>query len=267
MHEAEPYGHLKLNDRDIELKTLARMVGCPLGETRRFLTELAEAGVFSRSETGTIFSRRMVRDEVLRQKRAEGGHLSMNHPDVPRKKEGGKDTIKDTFFPSIMASIGGSPSSSFSSSSTSSENKREIADATLSTPASRPGVKRKVRLSDNEFMDKLRQNSAYKHLDIDYELGKMDAWLITPKGENKRKTRRFVVSWLNKAADEQRPLAQSASARTSQVCKERVNNGRHYKPCGEPIALVQPTPILPYCPEHLPGRQRVISHLSNGHIS
>jgi hypothetical protein len=53
-----------------------------------------------------------------------------------------------------------------------------------------------ARLSDEEFVKKLKNNSAYAGIDIDRELGKMDAWLATRPG--RQKTRQFVVNWLNK---------------------------------------------------------------------
>ena len=123
MHEAEPYGHLRLNSRDIPLESLARMTGVPLKEFRPYLNELEATGVFSRTETGTIFSRRMVRDEELRIKRGTFGHLSLQNHAVPQRKDRAKDTIKDTLPPSIGQSIGGSPSSS---SSSSDSEKKEI---------------------------------------------------------------------------------------------------------------------------------------------
>jgi hypothetical protein len=123
MHEAEPYGHLRLNRKDIEPAVLARMVGSALKETEQLLHELEDAGVFSRTEDGTIFSRRMVRDQELRERRAQYGPLSATNPAVPRKKDTEKDTIKDTFTPSLPPSLGGSPSSSSSSSSSSSWEK------------------------------------------------------------------------------------------------------------------------------------------------
>lgn len=84
MHEAEPYGHLRLNGKDIGAVGLARMVGSALKATESLLRELEEAGVFSRTQEGTIFSRRMVRDQELREKRGQYGHLSQTHPMVPR---------------------------------------------------------------------------------------------------------------------------------------------------------------------------------------
>ncbi len=126
MHEAEPYGHLRINGQDLGPAALARMVGSHKRDVHRLLAELEQAGVFSRTEQGTIFSRRMVRDQELHQMRARYGHLSANHPDVPRKKDRVKDTMKDTLSPSIGVSLWGSPSSSSSSSSSSSKKKKDL---------------------------------------------------------------------------------------------------------------------------------------------
>ena len=53
-------------------------------------------------------------------------------------------------------------------------------------------------MPDEEFLQVLKENPAYKGVDIDKELGKMDAWLLTPKGMGRKKTRKFIVNWLNK---------------------------------------------------------------------
>lgn len=49
-----------------------------------------------------------------------------------------------------------------------------------------------------DFIQTLKENPAYKAIDVDRELSKMDAWLLTPKGKHKRKTKAFVVNWLNR---------------------------------------------------------------------
>lgn len=54
------------------------------------------------------------------------------------------------------------------------------------------------KLTDEEFINSLKENPAYKQIDIPIELAKMDAWLLTPKGRRRQKTRGFVVNWLNK---------------------------------------------------------------------
>jgi len=50
--------------------------------------------------------------------------------------------------------------------------------------------------TDSVFLDILKTNPAYKMIDIDIELKKMDAWLLARPG--RKKTRRFIVNWLNK---------------------------------------------------------------------
>lgn len=52
------------------------------------------------------------------------------------------------------------------------------------------------RLTDDEFLLSLKMNPAYSHVDFAKESGKMDAWLLLHPG--RQKTRKFIVSWLNK---------------------------------------------------------------------
>ena len=73
MHEGSPYGHLKVNSKVILSTHLAGMVGITNERVNILLNELEEAGVFSRDNTGCIFSRRMVQDEGIRQQRSAGG--------------------------------------------------------------------------------------------------------------------------------------------------------------------------------------------------
>lgn len=73
MHECEPYGHLTLNGAAMPDEKAARLVGVELRDYRALLRELEAAGVSSRTEAGVLFSRRMVRDEAVRNARAAGG--------------------------------------------------------------------------------------------------------------------------------------------------------------------------------------------------
>ncbi|MBA2397602.1 MAG: hypothetical protein H0V72_02715 [Bradyrhizobium sp.] len=63
MHEADPRGSLLINGNPISAKQLTSLCGAPLRETVALLHELDAAAVFSRAENGTIFSRRMKRDD------------------------------------------------------------------------------------------------------------------------------------------------------------------------------------------------------------
>jgi hypothetical protein len=100
------------------------MVGGTSEDVERLLAELEHAGVFSRTAEGVIFSRRMVQDEKLRETRASGGANSLRNPNVPRPKDG----RKDTFSGSLGESFGGSPSSSSSSSKNSSSEQQTCSD-------------------------------------------------------------------------------------------------------------------------------------------
>lgn len=108
MHDGTPYGHLRVNAKDILPPTLARIVGVPLPELEGYLAELEESGVFARTAAGTIYSRRMVRDEEIRQARAAGGVKSLQHPNVQKPKR-----VKDTLegYPSTPSSAASLPPS------------------------------------------------------------------------------------------------------------------------------------------------------------
>lgn len=116
MHQSDDYGHLKVNHKVILPINLARMLGATLAETEGWLEELESAGVFSRDDEACVFSRRMLRDEELRQVRAAGGKLGGN-PALKGNRErlGGRLTLE----------VKQNPTPSSSSSSPSSSSKKQ----------------------------------------------------------------------------------------------------------------------------------------------
>jgi len=78
-HECEPYGHLTVNGRPMTAAQIGRHTGLTERECAKLLGELDAAGVFSRTDEGVIYSRRMVADEDLRARRAEGGKAGSEH--------------------------------------------------------------------------------------------------------------------------------------------------------------------------------------------
>jgi DNA-binding Lrp family transcriptional regulator len=113
MVESPKRGFLVLsNGASITNKQLARMTGCTEPACGTLVTELEGNGVFSRDEQGTIYSRRIVRDEEIRSKRAEGGKLGGN-PALKVIRE-----VDDKV--NLPANLPPTPSSSTSSSSSSS---------------------------------------------------------------------------------------------------------------------------------------------------
>lgn len=117
MHEGNPYGHLKVNLKVILPPNLAHMVGATLSEVEGWLSELSTAGVFEIDEHGAIFSRRMIRDENLRNIRAEGGKKGGN----PLLKKDSKVNLNANLNANLEPKQNLTPSSSSSSSSSNKE--------------------------------------------------------------------------------------------------------------------------------------------------
>ncbi|WP_156480908.1 hypothetical protein [Variovorax sp. PAMC 28711] len=72
-HECDPYGHMTVNGKPMNAAQIGRLVGMSAKECSGYLAELQDAGVSSVAEDGSIYSRRMVRDEKVRETRAEIG--------------------------------------------------------------------------------------------------------------------------------------------------------------------------------------------------
>ena len=123
MHESDRYGVLAINDKPMSSKQIARSVGESHALIGKLLAELEESNVFSRDAAGCIFSRRMVKDERLRNIRADAGRLGGN-PDLVKQKDNQKDEdeVKQTDKQSPT------PSSSSSSSVFLSDDKNRKAD-------------------------------------------------------------------------------------------------------------------------------------------
>ena len=80
MHESDRRGYLQLNGQPVNAEQLARMTGGSTDEVSRLLQELEDSGVFSRSEHGMIYSRRMTRDERKRDLCSQAGRKGGGNP-------------------------------------------------------------------------------------------------------------------------------------------------------------------------------------------
>jgi len=96
-----------------EATLISRMTGVSKKQVIRFLKELEEANVLSRDDNRMIYSRRMKRDEYVRQIRSEAGKLGGN-PALLNQKD--KQDSKLTSTPSSSSLLSSSPSPSSSSS-------------------------------------------------------------------------------------------------------------------------------------------------------
>ena len=80
MYESPIRGHLSLaSGKPVDATKLARMVGGGVKEVEELLEELYECGVFSKSDDGIIFSRRMVQDEIVREQKSRAGSTGMKN--------------------------------------------------------------------------------------------------------------------------------------------------------------------------------------------
>jgi hypothetical protein len=103
MHEAEPRGSLLINGRSINSKQLAALCGVSLRDVVACLSQLEAAGVFSREDNRTVYSRRMRRDEekAARDKangRGGGNPIlkrGVNPPDKAQKPEARSQSSED----------------------------------------------------------------------------------------------------------------------------------------------------------------------------
>lgn len=99
MHQGQPYGHLANPGGQLPVAFIAGRCGVSTSQLSKAIAELQVHNVFSRTEDGTIFSRRMVRDEHNRVARAAGGPKALNNPSVPRSKKAAP-TEKEGILPS-----------------------------------------------------------------------------------------------------------------------------------------------------------------------
>lgn len=113
MHESDRRGYLQLNGKPVNAEQLARMTGGSTDDVSRLLQELEDSGVFSRSEHGMIYSRRMTRDERKREKCAEAGKRGGNptlkgHPKGRPKGESNRNPTPSSST-SVMEPSGSTP--------------------------------------------------------------------------------------------------------------------------------------------------------------
>jgi hypothetical protein len=103
MHGSERYGHLLINGNVPTDAQLAVLAGTSANQVTDLLGELETAGVFSRSATGAIYSRRMTADErkarTARNNGKRGGNPKLckgeENPPSDKDKETGSDKDRD----------------------------------------------------------------------------------------------------------------------------------------------------------------------------
>ena len=156
MHEGEPYGHLTIDGRAPNLDDIASLVARPRAEVKKALAELEDRQVFSLSDKGAIFSRRMVRDN----ERSEEGRRQIS------KRWDDRSPIDDP-----NRSDSNEPNTYMLDARVQKE-REDTADAVPSsaTYAFESGI---VRLSEKDFK---KWEIAFPRLDLRAELTGLSEW-------------------------------------------------------------------------------------------
>lgn len=94
MHDCMPYGHLAQKGAAMSPEKAAQRCGCTLDEYSSNLAELDDAGIPSRTATGCIYSRRMVRDHAIRLTNRANG-----------RKGGNPKLLDDSLIPPVKPSV------------------------------------------------------------------------------------------------------------------------------------------------------------------
>lgn len=174
MHESEPRGYFVLNDKPYPVARFASALNMKPSTVTQIVSSIVELGLCSVSQLGFCYSRRMVRDEDIRQKRKSAGSLGGN-PNLVNQ-----NASKTQPIPQAKRKQNPTPSSSSSSStslsnSTSVETKQET---TIQRCAY--GECLNVLLSDDEHI-KLTQKYGANALNVAIDV--MDAWIASkPNG-------------------------------------------------------------------------------------
>ena len=88
MHQSKRYGYLLVNGSIPTDQTVARLLSEHPRTVLKLISELIQAGVLKRENDGTLFCKRMVKDEALRILRREVGKKGGN-PSLINKDEFG----------------------------------------------------------------------------------------------------------------------------------------------------------------------------------
>lgn len=147
MFESDPRGYLQTaTAQPLSTVQIARMTGnCSLDDAEEWLAELENSGVLSRTQTGVIYSRRLVRDEHIRSVRSEAGLKGSvfgsrgGRPKITAKTAKTANITANTEQSKRQSKGQNNPPSS-SSSSSEKENEKEKLDKPLQTgePCARP---------------------------------------------------------------------------------------------------------------------------------
>jgi hypothetical protein len=87
MMMSEPYGHLSVNGVAMTDEQASRLIGTDIATYKGSIASLTAAGIPSFTDTGMMFSRRLVRDNARFVAASEAGHKGGGNPKLKKKLE------------------------------------------------------------------------------------------------------------------------------------------------------------------------------------
>lgn len=217
MHDSEAYGYLVINGSAMDSAMVARRCGCSLKQYEAVLAELDDAGVPSRTETGVIYSRRMVQDA---ENRAKNAQRQRNFKAKKRGNGSGNASVTDK-------SQHSSSSTSVTTLSSSNEKERGGGGGSRNgqpptAAANSPPVsltKSEEKMTDEEFLEHLQElypqhNAALVFQKLKDFCRRPDV-LIKP-------TRRRLKEWLETEEDEFSPDLNDSGGSDEKARREAI---------------------------------------------
>jgi len=200
-HDCNPYGELSIGGIPMPHVAIARKCGCSVEEFGCLFGELTHAGVPSQKPDGTIYSRRMVRDEKLRKIRQKAG------------KKGGTPAIKkmnDNI--NLQVLVNQNPTTQVNQNPTKTpEDEEEVVVNKLNR------IKKRKILSLEDYLefakkeiyqclsrDRTDFKTAYPGIDLDRESAAALVWLKNNPTERKKNIGRFINNWFSRAQEKTR---------------------------------------------------------------
>lgn len=211
MHDCEPYGHLTLNGAAMpDAKAAALIPGVTPASYRRMLAELEAAGVPSRLSDGTLFSRRMVRDEGVRNARANGGQAGAEFGarGSEHGRKGGRPRVKGGITkPPFEFAEGGAEKPPPSSSSSSSSANLGVASQPVGLAPDGPNGHGNGKVNGAEAQGPDVERVALLGRDVAAAIDGLDA--KARRGAELARSARAVLAFLNEKAGKRFPETDS----------------------------------------------------------
>ena len=172
--------------RALDMEGWASELGKSLPEIQIVFDELRHRDIATfvtgANGTVTVSSRRMVREETIREStRCRAQRFREKQCNGPSN---GSVTLEKTEVRRQKAEL------------REQEDKPSLTGD--SPPKASTNHNSKAKMSDEEWIETLKANAAYSHIDFLVEQGKIDAWQRLEKNKHRKITRQFMLNWFNR---------------------------------------------------------------------